>query len=277
MDTFTRVLSAVLVATLSVAAGACDLLFGRTAPVSLVCVIDLSASLEKGAVREAVAAILAASARLVRGDTLTIVPVTGDALAETPGRVLRYEVPATRASFDDDLRRLRERLTTEFEAMVASAAAKPGAKTDLLGAVAIGAQELAPARDRVPVLVVLSDMIQDDRRFDFANHPDLGTADRAAALAATVAGRDGVSLDRVRVYVGSLRSGELKSMPPDRRDALRAFWETYFRAESAAEVGYFADGPGALETYVQAVPRTACDPPRQSALGAALRNAKPTE
>jgi hypothetical protein len=272
-----RVVSVALAVAVWATAGACDLFIRRSIALNLVVVVDLSASVEPGAVRGAVAAILASSSRLVRGDTLTLVPVTGDALAETPGRVLRYEVPTDPVSFDDDIRILRARLTSDLEKVVANAAANPAKNTDLLGAVAIASQEFIHTDDRTNVLIVLSDLIQDDRQYDFARHADLETVERATALAETVAGRDGVGLAGARVYVGSLRSGSLKSLPPGRRDAIRAFWEGYFRAKSAGQVGYFADGPGALATFLQAVPRTACDAPRQSALGAALRSAKPTE
>ena len=50
-----------------------------------------------------------------RGDRIAVIPITGDAQAESSGRVIRFEVPIVRQAYDNDLRQFRNKLKRSLE------------------------------------------------------------------------------------------------------------------------------------------------------------------
>src|SRR5882757_9481040 len=107
----------------------------------LVILIDVSDSIEPAAEEQAFSAIDRVIAQRQRGDRIAVIPITGDAQAESSGRVIRFEVPTVRQAYDNDLRNFRNNLKRSLEEFKAAAMASPGSRTDILGAVALAQQE----------------------------------------------------------------------------------------------------------------------------------------
>src|SRR2546423_7785223 len=71
-------------------------------------VIDMTASVDSEAIQQAFAALepLLNSKTLKRGDSITIIPITGDTLTESQGKILRIHLPENRKVYDSDLAKL---------------------------------------------------------------------------------------------------------------------------------------------------------------------------
>jgi hypothetical protein len=52
------------------------------------------------------------------------------------------------------------------------------------------------------------------------------------------------------LYLGILRSKDLKKMPNARRGAVQAFWREYFKSGGAGTISLAIDGPGRIATSV---------------------------
>jgi hypothetical protein len=225
----------------------------REQHLRLVCVVDLSSSIEADARADAFAALreVFAQHRLHRGDTLIIVPVTNDSTTEAQGHVLRFEVSENRAAYDSDLKLLAVRVEKELTAIQAEAAAHPALHSDILGAVGLAQEELAkgPLGER-KVIVVLSDLINDTPGINFTTAPQLANAEAAERYAASLADGRAGSLDGTAVALGLLRSSELKKVSDPRRQAITAFWTAYLKHSGAVSVTFATDGPSQLAQSV---------------------------
>jgi hypothetical protein len=222
-------------------------------PLSLVFVIDLSASTDAEGRAKAFKAVQTwfEQKRLRRGDKITVIPVTGDALTETQGRILRFTLSEKREAYDGDLRRLGEEVFQSIDKMEREAAQKPYRSSDILGAVRLGAEELTGENeDTRKIIIVLSDFIQDDAQGKFKTASFLTDKKAAQEYAKKVAADRPQSYKGDLVYLGLLRSTELKSMSPSRRDALQVFWTEYFRQGGAGEVITATDGPGQITRII---------------------------
>jgi hypothetical protein len=215
----------------------------RSIPLHVCVLVDVSASIEPEARASMFSAVEQIFARLQRGDTLTIIPITGDAEGETQGKILRFELPRNRQVYDQDLRRLGAQLRKALEDAENLTAMNPGGRTDILGAVHIAAQELSGSSRTG--FIVLSDFIQDDSQFDFKTDPRLTNRKRAEQFAKLVAENDATRLDNVTVFLGHLRSRDLFSLSRERRRGIEAFWMFYFGLIGAKPQSGW-DGPGAV-------------------------------
>jgi hypothetical protein len=237
-------------------------------------VIDMTASVDSEAIRQAFAAIhpLLKSKTLQRGDSITIIPITGDTLTESQGKILRIHLPENREVYDSDLVKLASEVEEQLERIQSEATANPYQHSDILGAIDLAAEELATEKGNVrKVIVILSDFIQDDSRFNFNTLRDLANDRAAVVLAKQVATKSpesptenpmGTSPDSAStspvgkfsgtdVYLGMLRSKDLKKMPNARREAVQIFWREYFRYCNAQSVGLAIDGPGKIVSVIE--------------------------
>ena len=76
-------------------------------PEATIEVIDTSLSITPRAEKAALDAVQNQIAHMKRGDTLVLIPITGDATNDTGGRVLRLSAPIERETYDADLRRFQ--------------------------------------------------------------------------------------------------------------------------------------------------------------------------
>jgi Arc/MetJ family transcription regulator len=196
----------------------------HSAPLYLICLLDMSASVETGAQANQFEALEPIFKQLKRGDTIIIIPITGDALIEAQGNILRFRLSTKRSTYDSDLRRLRREAQERLRSLKEAAEVKPFTRTDLLGAVEVCAEEIqaAPAGARKAV-VILSDFLQDDRQFNFTREPRVATTARSAEFAKELARSRAALFNGASVYLGFLRSEDLKRLPEARRAAVRLF------------------------------------------------------
>jgi len=231
-------LSLILVALL----GGCKV----AAPREDVFVLDVSQSIDADAEHQMFVVVEEVARRLRRGDSLTIIPITGNADAELQGRTLHYAVPSAqnRQAYDADLRSLNEQMKHDLDRLQADAVVHPGKHTDIIGSIYVAMKEFSkkPTEKR---LVILSDFIQDDEQFNFRKDHRLGNEETAIAL-----GRDVMPIDHdnhvVNVVLGRLRSADFSALSPSRQHAINAFWEGFL---APAKVN--PDGSAALRRTSQ--------------------------
>lgn len=223
--------------------------------LALVFIIDMTASTDAEGRAKAFTAVRSwfEQKRLRRGDKVTVIPITGDAWTESQGRIVRFRLSETREAYDGDLRRLGEEVFNSLERMEKEAAENPYKFSDILGAVQLGAEELEKESEHTQkVLIVLSDFVQDDAQAKFKTASYLADKKTAQDYAKKIATSQPQSFKDDLIYLGLLRSTELKSLSPVRRDALQAFWAEYFRQRGAREVTMVTDGPGQIDSVVKA-------------------------
>ena len=241
--------SLVVVVLVGVLVGACK----RTGPqLHVVYIVDLTASTIEEARAKAIDGIQQAfDKRIVkRGDSIAIIPITSDALTESQGSILRFEISATREAYDDDLARLSAEVTDKLQNLQASAAANPYLYSDIIGAVKIAGEEFSTDGPGVQrLLVVLSDFVEDETQLNFKTSSMVASEKSARQAAKTIAGSER-SFQDAKVYLGWLQSTDLKRMPTQRRDAVRTFWTEYFKQEGATSVHSCSDGPGQLSKFI---------------------------
>jgi len=216
----------------------------------LVVLIDVSDSIEPAAEEQAFGAIDRVIAQRQRGDRIAVIPITGDAQAESSGRVIRFEVPTVRQAYDNDLRDFRNKLKRALEEFKAAAIASPGAKTYILGAVTLAEQEFKfHAGSSKKSLVILSDFIQDDSELNFLRDARLASKAVAKEFAMQLARATAIDLRGVPIYLGLLRSKDYKGVGRNRREAIQQFWIEYFNS-TGAKAELAVDGTGLLNAFV---------------------------
>jgi hypothetical protein len=192
-------------------------------PLELIILPDMSASIDPESQRQMFAAIKDVALHLHRGDTLTIIPITGDAEAELPGRILRYEVPTIemRQAYDADLRNLTVKISADLAGLAADAATHPANHTDILGSIRVAMRAFS-SRETNKRLVILSDLIQDDQQFNFAKDKRLADPESAISLAMQI----GIPRPNpITVYIGRVKSREFSALPISRQHAITTFWK----------------------------------------------------
>jgi hypothetical protein len=218
--------------------------------MNVIIVSDLSASIEPESRASMFKAIESVVGILRRADTLTIIPVTDDAEIDSPGHVLRFQLPTEREVYDEDLRRVNRAAQKALEEISGQAMKEPSAHTDLLGALRVAFEELAELPPgRKGVVVVLSDFIQDDNQFDFKRERNLSHPAEAKALAMRLAARSTRLMQNTPVFLGYLRSRDLGRLNRPRREAIREFWLA-FLAGLGAKPQCATDGPGLLPWFL---------------------------
>jgi hypothetical protein len=220
-------------------------------------VIDVSQSIERSAEAEAFQAVEDAVANLSRGDSVAVIPITGDAGVQLQGRILRFRVPTVREAYDQDRKKFARATRLALETSKTDAIRNPGDMTDILGTLRVAGEEFAldpPATERY--LVVLSDFIQEDQTNNFTTGPMLANAPCAISLAHRLS--EGERFPQLtRVFLGSLRSTTLSQLSRDRRDAIGAFWREYFGAAGCQPLSV-VDGPGVLVDFLRS-PQRPCE------------------
>jgi hypothetical protein len=214
----------------------------------LVILIDISGSIEPRAKEQAFKAIDQLVGEMHRGDKIAVIPITGDAQVQTPGRIIHFEVPINRQAYDSDLRGFRAKLATSLEELKTAAVADPGAKTDILGSIALAGQEfqLETSSD-TKLLAILSDFIQDDANFNFTTDPRLNNRAFTKIFAIQVAQDGACNFRGMRVYLGLMRSNEYAKMSRTRRQRIQEFWVHYFTSVGG-QPRFVTDGPELLRT-----------------------------
>jgi hypothetical protein len=211
----------------------------------IVILPDVSGSIDRQSLEQTFKAIDDLAGRLQRGDRLTIIPILGDAEAETSGKILRFEIPANRQAYDTDLRDFRRKLNASLKEMQTNAFARPGAKTDILGAVLLAEQEfdLYPNHS-TKVLAILSDFIQEDRQFDFRTDRNLSNANFVQKFAQRQTQSKNIRFEQTTTYLDLLKSNEFTALEKSRREAIKTFWIEYLKNTGAHPK--FFDGGAAL-------------------------------
>jgi len=216
----------------------------------IVILPDVSGSIDRESLQQTFKAIDELAGHLQRGDRLTIIPIMGDAEAETSGKILRFEVPANRQAYDTDLRGFRSKLSLSLKEMGNRAIVHPGTKTDILGAVALAEQEFNLHSDHsTKLLAVLSDFIEEDQQLNFRTDNAFSSTAPVQKFATQQARIENIRLDKVEVYLGLLKSSEFAALGKMRRNGIKSFWIQYFN-ETGAHPRFFDDGPGLLKLQI---------------------------
>jgi hypothetical protein len=221
--------------------------------LAIAFVIDLTGSIDQEATQEALASLnpLFEKKELQRGDSLYVIPITGDTLTESQGQILRFHLNEKREVYDSDLQELAKEVKDKVEKMRAAAMANPYKHSDILGAAALAAEELSVEKGKVSKkVVILSDFIQDDSRYNFNTHADLANKSSAKELAKRLTVKPRTQFASTVVYLGWLRSKDLRRMPNGRRDAVQEFWKTYLASSGAEAITTAVDGPGQISAIL---------------------------
>ncbi len=216
-----------------VALGGCR----RTPPTDYVVLPDISQSIERDGILDEFRTIDGLIDRMQRGDSLIVIPITGDAMSDTPGRVVRLVAPTEREAYDNDLTVFRQDAHTRVRNMEATALASPGRNTDILGTLDAAKQvfDSLPPQDS-KTLIVMSDFLEDDGASCFTQDKALGEVQSAQHLADTLQKQHGFLLHNVSVHLEALPSKDFRSVRPGRRQAVREFWKRYFAPSAATEI-----------------------------------------
>ncbi|MCU1284093.1 MAG: hypothetical protein JWO13_443 [Acidobacteriales bacterium] len=214
-------------------------------PTHTIFLIDVSGSIEPDSLKEAVRSIGEFISHVDRGDTVTIIPITSDALIESSGRILRISKPLARKAYDADIREFRESAANSLQEFETKLLASPGKKTDILNTLKLAEEETALESEGTKVnLKILSDFIEDDGEYDFKTDQKVGNELLAAELARSLAKSDGTTKFST-IYLGSLRSKDLHTLGRQRRAAIKRFWQEYLRY-AGGRIRFATDGVGNL-------------------------------
>ena len=219
---------------------------GKREPRHIVILPDVSGSIDRESLEQAFKAIDDLAGHLQRGDRLTIIPIVGDAEAEIPGRIIRYEIPINRQAYDTDLRHFLNELNASLKKMRAGAFVHPGSRTDILGCIKVAEQEFEMDFDTSrKTLIILSDFIQEDRTRDFMYDSHLITHIAAKEYALQTSKIMKSNFNRTVVFLALMKSREYSTLAPSRREALKEFWLALFEL-SGAQAHFFIDGINAV-------------------------------
>ena len=103
---------------------------------------DASAGVTAEGRAAALTAIESTAEDLQRGDSLTIVVIQGDAQADAPGHILRFQLAKERQAFDEDRDRLVADISARVSELMVVVREEPSQNTDVLGTFALVAEEL---------------------------------------------------------------------------------------------------------------------------------------
>jgi hypothetical protein len=206
-------------------------------PIATVELIDTSLSIAPQAEKSALDAVRGQILRMDRGDSLVLIPITGNAENDAGGRILRLQAPTKRESYDVDLRRFRDSAQKQFAAWEGALGAER-CRTDILGSLDAARQELAaiPKGD-ARRLIVVSDFLEDDGQYHFATDRALSNLKSARGLASALRGSHSFAGTRTQFCLGRLESADFEGLSLSRKQAIRVFWLTYFaEAGSASDI-----------------------------------------
>jgi hypothetical protein len=221
---------------------------------TIVFIIDMSASTDAEGRAKAFQAISGwfVQKKVKRGDKIVVIPITGDAWTESQGLIQRFQISEKREAYDADLKQIEGDIKQGLEQMERVGAEKPFQKTDIFGALKLAGEEFRHEdKDRKKTIIVLSDMIQDNAAGNFKSAPFLGDKTAASDQAKKTAVQHSADFSECTVFIGLLRSSDLKAMSANRREGLEAFWNQYFRQGNALEVMTAVDGPGQIDSSLR--------------------------
>ena len=226
--------------------------FGSPQTCHIVIGPDISASVPLGTRVSIVDAIRKAAGQLQRGDLLVIIPITADAQNDAPGRIIRFDMNTKREPFDQDIARVRKHIDSELDVLLQVATEEPFQQTDILGTIRLAAEEFSrttqPTTRRV--LLIVSDLLQDNAAFAFKNDEHLKNEETARTLAVNLGNGISQSLAGVDVLLGSVPSDDMRALPMERREAVRVFW-TELLQQQGAIVTWSTDGAGQLPHFLE--------------------------
>jgi len=214
-------------------------------PQATVEVVDTSLSITPRAEKVMFDAIQNQITLMQRGDTLVIIPITGDAANDAGGRILRLSAPTQRETYDTDQRRFQEQAQKQFATWMASLD-KHQYRTDILGALDAAQQELVLLPKETNLrLIVVSDFLEDDGTYRFVSAGELASPARARQLAANLREQHGFTMHSVHLCLGHLESSDFAPLSVQRKQAIQSFWAAFFAAGGKpAEIQF--DGTGML-------------------------------
>jgi hypothetical protein len=99
----------------------------------------------------------------------------------------------------------------------------------ILGTLDAARQELALApTGSNQTLIVVSDFLEDDCTYNFVGDNSVATPTRARALGVRLRVKHGFQVQGVLSRLGRLESTDFAPLSVQRKEAVKAFWETYF-------------------------------------------------
>lgn len=210
-----------------------------------VFLIDVSGSIEPDSLKEAFRAIADFISHAARGDRVTVIPITSDALIESSGRILRFTKPTKRKAYDADIAEFTNSIEKPLSDLKAKALSHPADKTDILNTIRLAEEEAAmDPKGMKTNLKILSDFIEEDGEYNFKSDSRLTNQHTAIELARTLA-KSNVKKPFSTIYLGMLRSQDLRTLSKARREAIEKFWEDYF-ASKGTDIRFAIDGVGNL-------------------------------
>jgi len=217
-------------------------------PRQVIILLDVSGSIEPDAQKEAMAGIQTLAGRLERGDSITLIPITGDAATESSGKILRLERPVQRETFDADLQRFKADVLESTETINVEQLKHPGSMTDIMGALRVASEEIAMDQNQhKATVVVLSDFIEEDGAINFKTDPRLTSKTNAELLADEWSNNGSIKLQGVQILLGSIRSKDLGKLSQSRKEAITEFWKEYC-LKIGAHANFVIDGIGMMQT-----------------------------
>ncbi len=194
----------------------------------IVILVDTSASIEPESLNQCINQIATLTSKIERGDTVSVVPITGDADVQSVGRVLRFHKPTDRSAYDADLVRFSKYVQQALQEFRVRTVGSPTSKTDIFGSIRMASDEFATMPGKERALVIFSDFIEDDGEVDFKIDLRLKHLESAAQYAASEANIIPGMHDSTKVFLVPMRSNELIGLSRQRRGAIRLFWLKYF-------------------------------------------------
>jgi hypothetical protein len=203
-----------------------------------VCLLDVSKSITPEGLKLEFKSVDRMAELLERGDELTVIPISGNAMNDTSGHVLRFAAPTERQPYDHDLVVFRQKAHEQISALLDDATRDPAIRTDIFGTLDLVKEEFAahakngsqPSLDRT--LVIFSDFIEDDGVYRFTSEPTLASSVSAQAFAERVRTEREFGLDSIQVRLSAIESVDLRHLTLQRQRAIRAFWQAYIPQSS---------------------------------------------
>ncbi len=213
---------------------------------TFIFVIDLSESVTPEAREKSFQSIYESTKTLGRGESLIIIPITGDAANQTGGNVIRVEASEVRKLRDKDLKEFQAEISQKIEKMRQSN--KIYANTDLFGALRI-ANEIAKnqSSDVSVKLFVLSDLLHSTNEIRFEKDAIFDDAKKTRELAETKK----LDWSNIEIYCGSVESLDLQKISAQRRENVRIFWQEYFKLGNAKRSQIATDGIGQIKDFIR--------------------------
>ena len=204
-------------------------------PAHTVILVDVSKSITPDGVNFEFKAVDDVVDKMNRGDSLTLIPITGNALTDTSGHILRFHVPAQREPYDHDLAAFRRKAHEQIQSLRNATLIHPSIRTDILGTLELVGKEFASDVENDQLrcrltLVILSDFVEDEDTYRFAFDPALASDTTARALAEQLQKGSHLALSGASIHLSTVDGTDLRRLTPKRQKAIRAFWMDYLSA-----------------------------------------------